>query len=219
VVRAAAISGVASQNPGTKLLVYRPTTFYLGWDDDNIYLAARTWIPPGYKPRVSGRAPGTATAFDDGLELGFKPMGANLVPGRADASFRFIATCLGSDGEYARVSVGQLFRNWRLALNYKTRLTPEGSAPLGGRWWEGEMVLPAKDFELVGPNRTGDIWRVLLGFNHIPGFTQTTIPSTVPTSTPPAGPNSNSSTLARARSLPSTTCPARLTASPARRCD
>lgn len=55
------------------------------------------------------------------------------------------------------------------------RLTEAATAPLDGRWWDGEIVMPAKDFELVGPNRAGDTWKMLLAFNHIPGFFQAAV--------------------------------------------
>jgi hypothetical protein len=174
---ALAIGGLASQNPGGNLLIMRPTTYYLAWDADNLYVACRTWIMPGYKPRVSGRAPGTVNAFDDGMEFNLKPQGANLpVGGTPDNTYKFFISCFGSDGDLARVSVGQMFRNWGPHFKTATRLTEPGSAPLGGRWWEAEVVMPAKDFELVGPNRAGDTWKMLLAFNHIPGFFQAAVP-------------------------------------------
>ncbi len=173
---AVAVSGLAQQNPGGNLLIMRPTTYYLGWDADNLYLACRTWIMPGYKPHVSGRAPNTATAFDDGMEFNLKPMGKNVPAGQADSSYKFFINCLGSSGDQARVSVGQLFRTWQPHFTTATRLTPAGSAPWGGRWWECEMALPATAFGLVGPNRAGDQWKMLLAFNHIPGWMQAALP-------------------------------------------
>ena len=153
---ALAIGGLASQNPGGNQLIMRPTTYFLAWDADNLYVACRTWIMPDYKPRVSGRAPGTANAFDDGMEFNLRPMGKNVPEGATDNSYKFFITCFGSDGDLGRVSVGQIFRNWRPRFKTAVRLTEAGSAPKGGRWWEAEVVMPAKDFELVGPNRAGD---------------------------------------------------------------
>lgn len=173
---AVGVSGPAQQNPGGNLLIMRPTTYFLGWDADNLYLACRTWIMPGYKPHVGGRAPNTANAFDDGMEFNLKPMGKNVSPGKADSAYKFFITCLGSTGDMARVSVGQLFRTWQPQFKIAYRLTPVGSAPLGGRWWECEAVLPAKDFDLDGPNRAGDQWKMLLAFNHMPGWMQAAIP-------------------------------------------
>ncbi len=37
-------------------------------------------------------------------------------------------------------------------------------------------MLPAKSFGLTGPNRAGDQWKMLLAFNHIPGWMQAAIP-------------------------------------------
>lgn len=173
---ALAIGGLASQNPGGNLLIMRPTTYFLAWDADNLYIACRTWLMPGYKPRVGGRAHNTATAFDDGMEFNLMPKGANVPPAGSDSSYKFFITCLGSHGDMGRVSVGQIFRSWQPRFQVATRQTAPGSAPLGGSWWEAEVVLPAKDFGLVGPNRVGDLWKMLLAFNHIPGFFQAAVP-------------------------------------------
>jgi len=174
--RATAIAGVAQQNPGGNLLVMRPTTFYVGWDEDNLYLACRTWVMPGYKPRVKGRKPGAASAFDDGLEIALHPKGANVPSGRTDSAYKFMMNCLGVLGERARMSVGQMFRTWSPDFERSYRLTAPGSAPKGGRWWEAELVLPAAAFELTGKNRPGDVWKALLGFNHMPVWMQAAVP-------------------------------------------
>lgn len=171
-----AIGGVASQNPAGNQLIMRPTTYYVAWDAENIYIACRTWIMPGYKPRVKGRTPGSVGAFDDGMELSIQPMGANLPEGHLSNAYKFFISCLGSDGDFGRVSVGQIFRNWRPTFQTAVRQTEPGTAPWGGSWWEGELVLPAKDFELVGPNRAGDVWKMLLAFNHIPIWMQAAVP-------------------------------------------
>jgi hypothetical protein len=171
-----AVSGLAQQNPGGNLLIMRPTTFFLAWDDDNVYLACRTWIMPGYKPRVGGRAHNKATAFDDGMEFNIKPLGANVSEAGSDSSYKFFITCLGTQGDMGRVSVGQIFRSWQPEFQTAVRLTEPGSAPRGGSWWEAEAVLPAKEFGLVGPNQAGDVWKMLLAFNHIPGWMQAAIP-------------------------------------------
>jgi hypothetical protein len=173
---ALAIGGLASQNPGGNLLIMRPTTYYLAWDAANLYVACRTWLMPGYKPHVKGRAPGAVTAFDDGMEFNLQPMGANLPEGNLGNAYKFFISCFGSDGDFGRVSVGQIFRNWRPTFQRAVRQTAPGSGPLGGSWWEAEMIFPAKDFELVGPNRAGDVWKMLLAFNHIPIWMQAAVP-------------------------------------------
>jgi hypothetical protein len=177
---AVAVSGLAQQNPRGNLLITRPTTFYLAWDPQNLYLGCRSWVMPGCKPRVSGREPGTATAFDDGLELHLKPTGSNVAEHRADSSYKFFITALGTTGDMARQSVGQLFRNWTPEFRIATRLTPEGSAPMGGRWLEIETAMSTGDFELKGPHRAGDKWKMLLGFNHMPGWMQAAVPVNSP---------------------------------------
>jgi hypothetical protein len=174
--RAAAISGVVDQ--GDNVLHPRPTTFYLGWDSDRLYLACRTWVMPGYKPRARGREPLAAGVGDDGLELHFQPLGANLPPGQSTtSSYKFFVNALGFVGEPVRVSVGQLFRNWLPEFASAAGMTAPDSAPQGGRWLTIEWSGAVADFELVGPHQAGDLWRMMLGFNHMPGWMQARIPA------------------------------------------
>ncbi|HPP11647.1 MAG TPA: DUF6067 family protein, partial [bacterium] len=171
-----AVSGVGGCT--SAILIARPTTYYLAWDDHHLYWAVRTWVRPNYKPRVSGREPHSASAFDDGCEFHFKPMGKNVPPGRTDSSFKFMINCLGVDGEMERISVGQQFKNWNPNFRRAFRLTPPGSAPSGGSWWECEVAATTEDFELVKPNQPGDQWKFMLGFNHLYfNWTQARIPA------------------------------------------
>jgi hypothetical protein len=73
--------------------------------------------------------------------------------------------------------VGQLFKNWMPHFVARARVTEPGSAPKGGRWWECEMSASTADFELAGPNRAGDQWRMMLGFNHMPIWVQARVPN------------------------------------------
>ncbi len=173
---ALALSGLAQQNPGGNLLIMRPTTFYLAWDDDNIYLACRTWVMPGYKPRVSGREHNTATAWDDGLEFNIMSLGKNVSEAGSDSSYKFFINALGVLGDMGRVSVGQIFRTWQPRFEIAVRQTEEGSAPMGGSWLEFEVVFPGEVFGMEGPNLPGDVWKMLLGFNHMPIWMQAAIP-------------------------------------------
>ena len=130
---------------------------------------------------VSGRAPGAAMVFDDSAELHFQPLGKNVLPGRTSSSYKFILNTLGFVGDLMRVSVGQQFKNWLPDFKTAVRLTPAASAPLGGSWWECEVVMSTKDFELTGSNRPGDQWKLMLGFNHnhmYSGWSQGRIPAT-----------------------------------------
>ena len=67
--RGAAISGVADQSTDmSKPLLPRPTTFYLGWDPEHLYFAARTYI----KARAQAGRHGRPIA-GTGLRLGRRP--------------------------------------------------------------------------------------------------------------------------------------------------
>ncbi|MDP6542862.1 MAG: DUF6067 family protein [Phycisphaerae bacterium] len=164
---AAALSGPA--DVGHNQADSRPAMVYLGWDEKNLYMAVRVWMPKGYKPRIKGgRAQGFADCFDDGMEMVVRPMGKNVSDENGRTDFKFNISCLGFGGTYTRIVVGQYMSNW--GPNFKTavRNTADGTAPLGGRWFEMEVAFDLEDFELIKDNQAGDQWRVMFGFNHLP---------------------------------------------------
>lgn len=172
---ATAVSGVADQK--NNLLVPRPSTFWLGWDKGHLYLACRVYIRPGYRLRVpAGRSEGLAYIWDDGLEVGFAPRGANVPSGTTQNAYKWFMNALGFGGDYSRIAVGQQFKNWTPRFQMAARLTDPGTAPDGGRWWELEFSSTPEDFELTGPHRAGDQWKMLLGVNHFPAFLQARVP-------------------------------------------
>ena len=106
------------------------------------------------------------------------PMGKNVPQGKTASSYKFNLNTLAFFGDFNRVSVGQQFKDWTPKFKAVAGMTKPGSAPLKGSWWECEAVLPAAQFELQGPNRVGDQWRVMLAFNHMyHGWTQARIPA------------------------------------------
>jgi len=172
---AVAISGVANQSDN--MLVPRPTTYYLAWDPGHFYLAFRTYIRPGYKPTIpEGRSPGLASVFDDTAELVCKPMGKNVPVNNQQAAYKFMLNCLGMTGDMCKLDLGQMLKNWAPKFVTAAHLTAPGSAPNGGRWCEVEMSTTPADFELTGEHRVGDEWRLMLGFDHLPGWMQARIP-------------------------------------------
>ncbi len=174
---AAGFSGVGGCN--SNLLFARPTVFWMGWNPDGIYVAAKVWIRPGYKPQAAGRQPGAAIVFDDTLEFHWLPMGRNVPDGRTTSSYKWLINALGFDGDKMRVSVGQQFMNWAPDFDIASRLTDTGTAPLGGRWLEFEFATTWQDFELNAPHRAGDTWKMMLGSNHMyASWDQARIPCT-----------------------------------------
>ncbi len=174
---AVAVSGVGAFPKHT--LIPRPTTFFLGWDEGHLYFAARAYLRPGYKPNVpAGRSQGLAYVWDDGMELGWWPMGRNVPADKKKDSFKHFLNCLGFVGDCSRNSLGQQFKNWNPQFEVKTRITAPGTAPNGGSWWELELRATPKDFELVGNHQAGDQWRLMLAFNHLPNtrWNQSRIP-------------------------------------------
>ncbi len=175
---AMAVGGVADQSTDmSKPLLPRPTTFYLGWDPDHLYFAARTYIRPGAKPTVpAGRSQGLAYVWDAGLELNWQPLGANVPAGNKDNAYKWFLNALGFIGDTSRLALGQQFKSWNPQFVIEASLSEPGSAPDGGRWWQVEMRSTPEDFELSGPHRAGDQWRMMLGINHFPAWMQARIP-------------------------------------------
>ncbi len=174
---AVAVSGTTCT--GTDLLNPQPVIFWLAWDEQNLYMACRAWLPGGYKPRLhGGRVPGGADCFDDGLECLFKPMGKNVNYQNHATEFKFNISSVGYGGTYTRLVVGQILSNWEPDFDTAARLTAPGTAPGGGRWWEMEVAFSQDDFELTGANRAGDQWKLMLGLNHMPavGWYQGRVP-------------------------------------------
>ncbi len=172
---AAAVSGVGYHKDD--MLHPRPTTFYLAWDDDHIYFAARTYLRANYKPSIgSGRSQGMAYVFDDGLELHWLPLGQNVTESFKGTSYKWFLNCIGFIGDLSRIAYGQQIKNWDPEFVVKTRVTEPGTAPEGGSWWELELSSIPRDFDLKGPFRAGDKWRMMFGINHIPHWDQSRIP-------------------------------------------
>ena len=164
---AMAVSGAVDQ--GNDVLDPRPLTFFLGWDPGHLHFACRAYLPKDYKLAIpSGRSPDGASCFDDGLEMLFKPLGGNVDAERHATEYKLNINALGNCGDYTRLVVGQILKNWDPQPKAAARVTAPGTAPGGGSWWELEFTFSTKDFELVGPNRAGDKWLMMLGVNHLP---------------------------------------------------
>jgi hypothetical protein len=175
---ACAISGVVDQSNDT--LIPRPTTFFLAWDAEHLYFASRTYLRPGYKPAIQdGRSQGVAYCYDDGLELMFRPRGKNVSAQNHQTAFKMFLNCLGFDGDLTRLALGQQLKNWSPRFKTAVRITPQGSAPNNGSWWELEASTSLSDFELTGPNQAGDQWQFMFGINQIPGWMQARIPCAI----------------------------------------
>ncbi|MBC2603184.1 glycoside hydrolase domain-containing protein [Puniceicoccus vermicola] len=170
------IGGAVDQS--TDLIIPRPGSFYLAWDPEHIYMAFRTYIREGYKPEIAaGRSQGQAYIWDEGMELGFQPLGMNRAPGNAGTSYKFFLNALGFYGDTARVALGQQSKSWSPKFESNARITEPGTAPNGGSWLEVEFSGSIEDFELIGPNQAGDRWNLMLGINHFPKWMQARIPA------------------------------------------
>ncbi len=157
--QAVRVMGMA--NVGGNSYYGRPHAFYLGWDTEHIYIAARAHILPGHKLyRGKRERYSSATVFDDSIEIGLDFLGRNKLAGEAESFFKFIINSLGS-GEYLKMypSIGQYLYNW----------TPDNKIGSvvhdrpDGRFWELEMSYNLKDLQLPEPMKAGDKLKILLG--------------------------------------------------------
>src|SRR3954469_665959 len=95
-------------------------------------------------------------------------MGKNVHQSRYATEYKLNISGLGNCGTYTRLAVGQIMSNWDPSVKTAVHVTAPGTAPEGGSWWEMESVYSTTDFELTGPNRAGDQWKLMLGINHFP---------------------------------------------------
>lgn len=154
----------------------RPHTFYLGWDDEHLYIAGRAHILPGFELSRSKRDKYTSgVVFDDAFEFGIDLLGRNQQAGEAASFFKFILNSLGS-GEYLKMypSIGQFMYNWTpdMAIGNQVHDTPEG------RFWEIEIAMNLADLQLPAKMKTGDKLRMLFATDlKNPGWQWVCVPS------------------------------------------
>jgi len=131
----------------------RQVIWYLGWDDENLYLASKTPLRENERPRWQARTSiGSAVMFDDTIEVWLDPKGRN--EGKEMASY-FQSMINGVGVTYfSRLypSVAARSDNWR------PRWTIATNSEHG--YFGIEVKMPIADFAVLR-NRPGDLWGIL----------------------------------------------------------
>lgn len=146
----------------TSSLAYRdrPISFWVAWDPQHIYIAARSDILPGHRLYRSKREKYTAgVVFDDSYELGVFLHDRNKLPGQVSSFLKFVINSLGS-GEFMKLypSIGQNLFNWRPNMAIANRIHETG----GKQWWEMELAADLADLEMPVEHKAGDKMDILL---------------------------------------------------------
>ncbi|MBI3921863.1 MAG: hypothetical protein HY318_10645, partial [Armatimonadetes bacterium] len=137
---AAVVDGFEALSVQTAPL-YR-TRAWVGYDSENLYVAARCWMPHGTRPRADARRRDDTVFTDDAVEI-------LLDPGRRGSEFQFIGNSIGTmfDAQGAASA-------WNAAWSYAARPTDIG--------WEGEWAIPFASVGRPTPQE-GEMWGLLIG--------------------------------------------------------
>ena len=138
----------------------RPVIFWVAWDPQHLYIAARSDILPGHRMWKQKRQKyTTGVVYDDSYEYGLFLHGRNQQEGEAMSFMKFIINSLGA-GEYMKVypSIGQNMFNWRPTMDIAND-TYEAD---GKRWWDQEIAMDLEDLQMPRKHRPGDKIDMLL---------------------------------------------------------
>jgi len=135
----------------------RPASFWLAWDEQNIYLAYRVDIltePVPYLKRSFRDKFATGIVYDDTFEFGLFLHDRNKPEDQASSFYQCIINYLGN-GEYTKSypSIGQNIKNWLPDFDIKSRIATDAA---GKSWWEMEIAMDLEDLEMPRPHRAGD---------------------------------------------------------------
>ena len=156
--QAVRVAGVA----WTSSLDYRdrPVSFWVTWDAEHLYIAARSDVLPGHRLYRSKREKySSGVVCDDSYEFGLFLHDRNKLPGQSSSFLKFVVNSVGC-GEYMKIypSIGQNLFNWRPTPRIANRVYDRD----GRRWWDMEMAMDLKDLQLPAPNKPDDPLGILL---------------------------------------------------------
>ncbi len=117
------------------------TRAYLGYDNQNLYIAIQCYMRPGYKPRSDIKDRDGSVYLDDAFEVLLSP--------NRQGEWQFGGNAIGTQFDAQSMSSA-----WNGVWNYAARKTDFG--------WECEFALPFSTVSSTTP-KDGDIWGALLG--------------------------------------------------------
>ncbi|MBS3764815.1 MAG: hypothetical protein KGZ25_16055, partial [Planctomycetes bacterium] len=138
----------------------RPVIFWVAWDPQHLYIAARSDILPGHRLWKGKRKKyTTGVVYDDSYEYGLYLHGRNRQEGEALSFMKFIINSLGA-GEYMKVypSIGQNMFNWRPTMDIANNIYEKD----GKKWWDQEIAMDLEDLQMPREHQPGDKIDMLL---------------------------------------------------------
>lgn len=164
----------------------RPHTFYIAWDEEHLYVAARAhFLPNDPLKQQSRRRYATGVVHDDAFEFGIDLLGLNNQGDEVANYYKFIINALGS-GEYMKnyPSIGQYMYNWRpdpqIATSFHAVPEEEIHVAEGEHWFDLEFSMDLENLEMPRSFKAGDELRMLFAADlkePAQGYTWNDIPS------------------------------------------
>ncbi|MBM4030404.1 MAG: hypothetical protein FJ291_01295 [Planctomycetes bacterium] len=165
---AGATRQIGFSSHGRKRLASREGVFWLGSDGKELFIAAKTELPPegGLLTRVQPRENVDTQAYrDDSLELWFDPF--RSVKGHQRTCYQIIVNALGAIYDIAHDKTkGMTSTAWRVNWRFASKefvVRPSGRIPAES-WWCAEISIPLDSFDFIGA-LPGSEWGIRIGRN------------------------------------------------------
>jgi hypothetical protein len=137
---ASAVTGLSNFKNNSLAPEIQQSVWWFGFDDDHLYVAVRSPVPPGGGlvaiAKKSYVASGRDILFDDHIELQFIPS-SNPITGTTRGFYKWAINPRDTVAECHMVPREGLVKDdWRSGFTYKSRLTDQA--------WDIEMAIPVK---------------------------------------------------------------------------
>lgn len=134
----------------------RPSAIYfLGWDPNNIYAAARLPLRKGEKLKRLGREPvkDNVSCKETAIELFIDNHRFGSHPSLC--RWQFMGNAVGNKWDYEdQYQIGQRFPGWDAKWDYAQSLSKDG------KYWTAEIAIPRESVYQNKPITVGEIWKI-----------------------------------------------------------
>ncbi len=156
---AASLNALKSKRGGVSS---REVRYWLAWDQDHLYLAMRSWLRKGERPKTTHRGQGgdPAVVFDDSYEFYFDTGGT--LAGGLPAFTQYIGNFAGEKYDAAHLpTIGSRRMSYEAGWEPRHRIVETER----GRAWEMELAIPYQSILMPSPFKAGDEIKALLARN------------------------------------------------------
>ncbi len=153
----------------------RETQYWLGWDEQNLYIAMRSWLRQGERPiqKIRGEDGDPAVVFDDSYEFYFDSGGT--LAGDLPAFTQYIGNFAGMKYDTAHLpTIGIRRMSYEAGWEPRNRIVETDR----GRAWEMEVAVPYKSILKSAPYQAGDQIKALLARNYKRPWEQNSVEGT-----------------------------------------